>query len=197
MALLGLTLGYLIGSTPFTWLLGHTRGVDLRRVGSGNVGSANLDSAAGRTVAVAGFFLDAGKGVAAAVVGGVWGEAGQALAAWGAIAGHAWPVWLRFVGGRAQTVTLTAGAVVAPWSTLAILPILGIGFFTKNLALSWPVAVVAWPVIAVFADGTAAAVYAVGAAVLTVVRRLVGSPRMERASLRMAWLSRLLYDREP
>lgn len=197
MAFLGLAAGYLLGSIPVTWLLGRRRGIDLRRVGTGNVGSANLSSVAGRAVAVVGFFLDAGKGVAAAVVGGLWGETARVLAGWGVIVGHGWPVWLRFAGGRAQTVTLTAGAVVAPWATLAILPILGIGFFSKHLALSWPVALVVWPFVAGAVDGSAAAMYTAGAAVLAVARRLIGSPQIEGVSLRSAWRSRLLHDREP
>ncbi|MFH1103560.1 MAG: glycerol-3-phosphate acyltransferase [Actinomycetota bacterium] len=196
MALLGLGVGYLLGSLPSTWLLGRWRGVDLRRSGTGNVGSANLAHSSGVGIAVVGFFFDAAKGVAAAFLGGIWGDAGRVLAGLGVVAGHGWPPWLRFAGGRSQTVALSAGAVIAPWGTLAILPILGVGFFSRRLALSWPVAVVVWPVVSGLADGAAAAVYAAGAAMLTLVLRLIGSRQMPRQAFRRAWRSRLLYDRE-
>jgi hypothetical protein len=95
---------------------------------------------------------------------------------------------------RSQTVA--GGGGVIPWGTLAILPILGAGFFARRLALSWPVAAVVWPVVAGLADGAASAGYAAGAAVLTLVLRLIGSRLMPRQAFRGAWRSRLLYDRE-
>jgi glycerol-3-phosphate acyltransferase PlsY len=62
VAFLGLAVGYVVGSLPWTWLLGRWRGVDLRRSGTGNVGSANLARSSGVGIAVMGFTLDAGKG---------------------------------------------------------------------------------------------------------------------------------------
>jgi hypothetical protein len=87
------------------------------------------------------------------------------------------------------------GGVIAPWGTSPS-SILGVGFFSRRLALSWPVAAVVWPVVAGLADGAASAGYAAGAAVLTLVLRLIGSRLMPRQAFRRAWRSRLLYDRE-
>jgi glycerol-3-phosphate acyltransferase PlsY len=189
--------GYVVGSIPWTWLIGRWKGADLRRVGTGNVGAANLALTAGRGVATIGLLLDASKGVVAALLGGRWGGGAAAAAGLGAVAGHGWPVWLRFVGGRAQAVMLSAGAVLAPWATLAILPILGAGFFSRRLAVSWLVALVAWPAAAATSADSAAVGYTLGAGLLTLALRLRGSRQVTGASLRGAWRSRLLYDRDP
>jgi len=58
-------LAYLIGSVPFGFLVGKARGVDLRQVGSGNIGSTNIYRALGLRIAVMVFLLDAGKGLLA------------------------------------------------------------------------------------------------------------------------------------
>lgn len=197
MALVALILGYLIGSIPSTWLIGRWRGADLRRVGTGTVGAANLASIGGRAIAAGGLLLDAGKGVGAALIGSRWGTTPAALGGIGAIVGHGWPVWLGFVGGRAQSVALSAGAVMVPWGTLGILPILGVGFFTRNLALSWLVGLAAWPAAAAVTAGSAGVWYTVGAGVLTLMLRLRGSRGVATQPFRRVWRSRLLYDRDP
>jgi glycerol-3-phosphate acyltransferase PlsY len=56
---------YLLGSVPFGFLVGKAKGVDLRRVGSGNIGSTNIYRALGLPTALAVFALDAGKGLVA------------------------------------------------------------------------------------------------------------------------------------
>ena len=197
MALVALVVGYLLGSIPGTWLIGRWQGVDLRRVGTGNVGAANLAGSTGRSVAAIGLFLDAAKGVGAALLGERWGAAAGVLGGLGAIVGHGWPLWLRFAGGRSQAVALAAGAVLAPWATLALLPILGVGFVMRRLAASWLPAVAVWPVAAAVIGEWQGVLYAVGAGVLTIALRLVGGRRGGGQPWRQVWRSRLLYDRDP
>lgn len=197
VVLVAFALGYVAGSIPWAWLAGRAFGVDLRRSGSGNVGTSNVWHEASKPAAVAVFWLDVAKALAAVWIGSRWGEGGRVAAAWGAIAGHAWPVWLGFVGGRALAVALTAGMVIAPYATLAVLVGLGVGLFTRHLAVAWPLLVPIYPLLAWWWDGADAAVFAAGVGAITLVRRLVGSPLLERRPLRRAWWARLLYDREP
>ncbi len=197
VVLLALGLGYLLGSIPWAWLAGKTAGVDLRQAGSGNVGTANLSREVGFTLSVVTFFLDVAKALAAVWIAAGWGEAAQVAAGWGAIVGHGWPVWLRFVGGRAQSVVLAAGLILAPVGTLIILPILGVGLFVSRLASSWLVAGPVYVVSAFVIDGVTGGVYVVGGVVLSIARRLTGSPMLQRAPLRRAWRTRLIHDREP
>jgi glycerol-3-phosphate acyltransferase PlsY len=115
-----LMVGYAVGSIPFAWLIvrGAT-GLDLRRTGSGNVGAANaLRSTRWRTGVVVAL-LDLAKGSAAvgAVALGGGDTAARALGAFAAIAGHVFPVWLRFHGGKGVATTCGAFALLTPAAT--------------------------------------------------------------------------------
>ncbi len=108
-------LGYLLGSIPFGLLVGRQQAkVDVRRYGSGKTGATNVLRTAGRKSAALVAVLDMSKGVLAVVFAGlivgkgylVVGDFGlgslvaQVLAALAAVAGHIWPVFLKFRGGR-------------------------------------------------------------------------------------------------
>ena len=100
-------IGYLLGSIPFGVIISkRSAGVDVRDYGSGKTGATNVARVAGRKAAVLVTILDALKGLLAVVFaglifGGGWlvGSA-QVLAALAAIAGHKWPVFIKFKGGR-------------------------------------------------------------------------------------------------
>ena len=193
---LAVAVGYLLGSIPSAYLIGRIRGFDVRREGSGNVGAANVGRLAGVWFGVIVFALDVGK---ALVVFAFVGDDPVTLvaASWAVIVGHQYPVWLGFTGGRGEAVSLATGFVVAPMPMVALSPVLVVGWFTKNLALSWLLAVTVLPIVAWFVAGPTEAVFAFGVAVLTYVRRLIGSPGIGDASFGQAWWGRLLYDREP
>src|SRR5215475_9392038 len=99
----GALAGYGIGSVPFAWLLARQWGAaDLRRVGSGNVGAANVVRASGVLAGILVAVLDIAKGSASVIlVSRLTGDAAAASAAGiGAIVGHVYPVWLHFRGGK-------------------------------------------------------------------------------------------------
>jgi acyl phosphate:glycerol-3-phosphate acyltransferase len=108
--------GYLIGSIPFALLLARRRGIDIRRAGSGNVGATNVLRTVGARAAVVTLLLDAAKGVAAVVLARqLSDDVGVAVvAALAAIAGHAYPVWLGFHGGKGVATAAGAFSVLAP-----------------------------------------------------------------------------------
>src|SRR4051794_39143666 len=95
---------YLVGSIPFSYLVARARGVDLRKVGSGNIGGANVWRSSGFGPFVVAALLDILKGLLPAVVA-QWLLPGQpfAVVAVGAaaIVGHSFPVYLGFKGGKA------------------------------------------------------------------------------------------------
>ena len=115
-------LAYLLGSIPFGYLLVRAQsGKDVRALGSGNIGATNVARMAGWSIGVATLVLDAAKGFFA-----VWLmdrlSAGSIrfmmLAALAAIAGHVFPVWLRFSGGKG--VATAAGSFLAvSWPAVA------------------------------------------------------------------------------
>jgi glycerol-3-phosphate acyltransferase PlsY len=101
--LVGVAVGYVIGTFPSADLVTRlvTRGsVDIRRSGSGNPGGLNTMRVLGKGWGALVMFLDAAKGAAAGFVGLAIGDAAAYAAGTAAIAGHVWPVWTRFRGGR-------------------------------------------------------------------------------------------------
>ncbi|WP_448579278.1 glycerol-3-phosphate 1-O-acyltransferase PlsY [Thermaurantiacus sp.] len=110
-------LGYLLGSIPFGLILTRAAGGgDIRAVGSGNIGATNVLRTGKKGVALATLLLDAGKGVLA-----VWlareflSEPAALIAGLGAYAGHVWPVWLGFRGGKGVATFLGVATAVLPW----------------------------------------------------------------------------------
>lgn len=135
-----MAVGYLVGAIPFSWLIGRWRGVDIRTVGSGNVGATNLGRACGRAWGLTGFALDVVKGLGPTLAAG-WvmgwagvgvavegGEAGDGLSSaeawkWLAVAasamlGHVFPVYLGFRGGKGVATGFGVTLGVWPYLTL-------------------------------------------------------------------------------
>jgi glycerol-3-phosphate acyltransferase PlsY len=113
--------GYLLGSLPFGyWLPRAFRGIDIRTVGSGNVGASNVWRACGPPLGLSVALLDVLKGTAAALLGlYVSGELIGVLAGTAALVGHWRPLFLGF--GRGGKVVATTGGVV-----LALAPLAGL-----------------------------------------------------------------------
>src|SRR5437762_8920691 len=107
LVLMALMLGYLLGSIPFGLLLTRAAGLgDIRAVGSGNIGATNVLRTGHKGLAAATLLLDALKGLAAVLVCSTFGPLAAIAAAWGAVLGHMFPVWLRFKGGKGVATTL-------------------------------------------------------------------------------------------
>lgn len=126
---LGIIIGYLIGSIPFGVIVGRRHaGVDVRQHGSGKMGTTNVLRTAGRKAAVAVGLLDFLKGAVSAIFAGlIVGSdsieiagvtigivAAQALGALAAVAGHIFPVFARFRGGRGVFTFFGGMAALAP-----------------------------------------------------------------------------------
>jgi glycerol-3-phosphate acyltransferase PlsY len=116
-------VSYLLGSIPFSYLVARHGGVDVRRVGSGNVGATNVLRSVGKGAALAAFALDFLKGVAAGALARYVAPEGPlpAVAAVTAILGHMYPVWLRFRGGKGVATGAGAFLPLAPLPTAAAL----------------------------------------------------------------------------
>ena len=94
---------YLLGSIPFGYLVAKAMGVDIRSVGSGNIGAANVTRNAGPIAGALTLLLDAGKGYLAVWLAGHWtgwNIRWMMLGAIFAVIGHVFPVWLQFRGGK-------------------------------------------------------------------------------------------------
>jgi len=115
---------YLLGSIPAAYLaVKWSRGTDIRRVGSGNVGAANVLSAGPRWLAVPVAIFDIGKGAliiwSAQQIG--LGTTQQVTVGIFTIVGHNWPVFLRFRGGRGVFASFGVITMLSPWLGLIVL----------------------------------------------------------------------------
>src|SRR5690242_10288431 len=98
--LAGTFLSYLLGSIPFGLLVARAKGVDLRKVGSGNVGATNVVRTLGKPLGFMVFALDFLKGLVPTLVGRADDDAVALLFGIAAVLGHVFPVWLKFKGGK-------------------------------------------------------------------------------------------------
>lgn len=123
-------LAYLLGSIPFGYLLVRASGRgDVRETGSGGTGATNVTRRAGKGAGLLTLALDALKGAAAVLVARLvltegfrvdWWVAASAVAA---VAGHCFPVWLGFRGGKGVATGLGVFALLAPLALLCALPV--------------------------------------------------------------------------
>lgn len=93
--------GYLLGSMPFGyWVVLLLKHEDIRKVGSGNIGATNVLRTGSKWLAAATLLLDLAKGLAAVLIARHFWPDAVGLAALAAIAGHCFPLWLGFRGGK-------------------------------------------------------------------------------------------------
>ncbi|MBI4200351.1 MAG: glycerol-3-phosphate 1-O-acyltransferase PlsY [Chloroflexi bacterium] len=115
---LALVLAYLLGSIPSGLIIGKvTRGIDIRYHGSGATGTTNVLRTVGVGPAAAVLVADVAKGVGALLIARGLTTAsplGMALAGSLAVAGHNWPLFSRFRGGRGTTVAVGGLAIISP-----------------------------------------------------------------------------------
>ncbi len=154
-------LSFAIGGIPFGWLFARfVKGVDLRTVGSGNIGATNASRLFDGGWSVAAFLfifaLDFGKGLCAALFGyklGLWLGADahveflSVICGAAAILGHVFTPYLGFKGGKGVATTLGVVTAFAPWSSLAAVGTWGLLVgLTRYISLGSIGAMVAIPV---------------------------------------------------
>lgn len=124
------TAAYLVGALPTAHLFARRAGLDIRAMGTGNVGALNAYRSLGKSVAAMVFVVDVGKGslvMLAALAIGVpdWSMYAGALTA---MLGHNFPVYIGFRGGKGAAVMAGVSLVILPLLTLFSLPALVLGY---------------------------------------------------------------------
>jgi glycerol-3-phosphate acyltransferase PlsY len=171
---LAVTLAYLVGSVPFAFLLSRRRGIDLRRVGSGNVGAANVLRAAGVRSAVLAMCLDGVKGALAVLIAQrlTLGPATAVAAGLASVVGHIYPVWLRFRGGKGVATAAGVFAVLAPLAlAIAGSVFLVAVWITRYVSVGSLAAAVTLAVVVLLSEVPAAVTIGAAAAALLIVYR--------------------------
>ena len=168
-------LAYLIGSVPFALLLARRWGAgDLRRIGSGNLGAANVLRASGVTASILVALLDIGKGAASVRLAAslTSNPVAPAVAGLAAIVGHIYPAWLRFRGGKGVATACGAFSVLSPLAVPPVLMVFAITVWvTKYVSLGSVLASLALPPVAYATGSSSAAVLAACAASALIVFR--------------------------
>ncbi len=165
-SLLALAGGYLLGSIPFAYIVTRAFGLgDIRQVGSGNVGMTNVLRTGNKLATALTLIGDVGKGVVAVLIAKQFGDMPAMAAALGAFAGHIFPLWLDFKGGKGFATYL---GIVAALSWPAALLVAGTWLVTAAIgrisSLSALVAAAVSPIYMAFLGPWP---YAVGAAILS------------------------------
>jgi glycerol-3-phosphate acyltransferase PlsY len=149
---------YLLGSIPFGFLAAKAKGIDIRSVGSGNIGATNAMRVLGKPAGIGVLLLDALKGYAAVA----WlamvalkscnatnadTETLRIIAGIGAVLGHNYTCWLRFKGGKGIATTAGVYLALAPWAVLIALGVFVLAvLLTKYVSVGSISAAVALPV---------------------------------------------------
>jgi glycerol-3-phosphate acyltransferase PlsY len=137
VALIG--FAYLLGSIPTGYILGKFSGVDVRQVGSGNVGATNVARAVGKWQGVLTLLADAVKGMVPVAIGLRMNLQPEAIAAIASAAflGHLYPVFLKFRGGKGVATGLGALLIIAPLATLLLVGVFAaVVYSTRIVSLS-------------------------------------------------------------
>ena len=144
---------YAVGSIPTAYLLGKwLHGIDIRKVGYRNAGVANVWRQMSPRAGLLVLLIDAGKGMAAVTIARrmIPGDASVILAGFAAVAGHNWPAFLKFHGGRGAATAMGVLSFVLPYATLPLVVVSLCTFWLTNrfliamLCLFIPLPFVAW-----------------------------------------------------
>lgn len=151
-----LGLGFLLGSVPTGYWLARSKGIDIRKKGSGNIGATNVGRILGKEWGYLIFALDAMKGWIAVWVAGDFFQVGDGWTVgtgMAAVAGHIFSPWLNFRGGKG--VATSAGVLLglAPAVLLGTAAIWGVSFAVKRIvSVSSLLAAAAFPFLVIWLE---------------------------------------------
>jgi glycerol-3-phosphate acyltransferase PlsY len=183
-------VGYLVGSVPAAYLVARlSEGVDVRHEGEGNVGARNVFHVVGPAWGIATFAADFAKGAVVAALFRSQPAWQVALAGVAVLVGHAYPVWLRFIGGKGLSTAGGFTAVLMPWPTLIGAACSGIAWAVSRTFLPTTVVgivatIVAAPLVGV---GWPTVATVIGLFALTGVKRALDEGRMRDVEAATGW----------
>jgi len=157
---IAIVIGYLLGSIPSAYLAGRLKkGIDIRQVGSKNMGAMNVFYQVGPIEAVLVTLVDLGKGIGAILLMR-WlldipltstFDFLTGLTAVAAIMGHIFPVFLKFRGGKGAAPAIGILIFLMPWAVRFLFAVFAIAlFFTRNPTFSYSLLLIVFPFVAGF-----------------------------------------------
>ena len=192
---------YLIGTVPIAYLTGRAAaGVDVRELGSGNIGASNIWHSVSKTLVVPVGLAQIAQGLAAVLLAKAagLGAGGQAASGIAVLIANDWNPWLRFAGGRGIGQTIGVVLALAPWALAAFIVVSLTGVALRAIPQFVALALVATPAAAALAGEPFAVVAGCTAiAALALVKRLLANGAPDASCPRPeVWFIRLLCDRD-
>ncbi|WP_372994684.1 glycerol-3-phosphate 1-O-acyltransferase PlsY [Lutispora sp.] len=143
-------IAYFLGNISASYIIAkYTKGIDIRKYGSGNAGATNVFRTLGPKAGLLAFLGDALKGAIAVILGYITGgEDGQIAAGIFVVMGHNWPILLGFKGGKGIATTIGAMIAINPYIVAAIVPIgIVIIIITKYVSLASVMGMTLFPIL--------------------------------------------------
>jgi len=197
LGILSLIIGYLLGSIPVAYIVSRVRsGVDIRTIGSGNMGGANVMREIGTHEGAFVGLSDIAKGAGAILIAQALGvpELWVFGAGFAAVVGHNFPVFAGFRGGRGSATIIGIFLVLAPIATLVTLAVVAIPFFaSRNFAGAVLIGLALSPLFAWLLEGSLSLVrYVLAIDLFMLIRNLPDVRRL----LAKGVVRDMIYDRQ-
>ena len=191
---------YALGSIPIAYLAGRAKGVDVRDVGSGNVGASNVWQSVSRALVVPVGLAQIAQGGGAVLLARALDqpEGVQVAAGVAAIVANNWNPWLRFRGGRGVGAAIGVIGAFSPPALGAFIAVSVAGVALRTIPQGVAAALAGAPVAAAAAgeSATVSGGLAVICGAILLKRVLANEAPDARYERPRVWLTRLLYDRD-
>jgi len=182
MELLLVIFSYLLGSIPSGFIIGKFSGLDVRTVGSGNIGATNVARVIGKGRGLLTLAADTAKGFIPVFIAlqMAFSDAVVGLIGAAVFLGHLYPVFLKFIGGKGVATGFGVLLALAPAATLILVGVFGAVFLASRIvSLSSMTAAIAAPLILwLFNYSPAAVVMTIFLAIMIVVRHRANIQRL-------------------
>ena len=197
---IAIVCGYIIGSFPSAYIAGRLRkGIDIRKVGTQNMGTMNVLYQVGVVEGISVLLLDMAKGVLAILLARWLGATTliQFCTAAAAVIGHNFPIFLKFRGGKGGATSLGILLFLIPKAIPFYIGILIISLvFTRNLTFSYGVALGCFPLVAwLIYDSAALTVFSIAILLFIAVNNVPGIMKVIREGWHSAIIRTSLKDR--
>lgn len=197
-----LVAAYLVGAIPVAFLVVKWRfGVDIRRYGTGGVGASNVFKSFSKPLGILVFFYDIGKGILVIWIARLLGMnlAMQIAVSLAVIAGHNWPVFLRFNAGRGLATTMGASFYLFPWGLWCFAGGAAFTLIIGSSPLPVLIGMMALPVASFAHHEPIEITLGLTLFLVVLIFRRLTAPRTSKAasvSRRELFINRLLFDRD-
>ncbi len=152
MLVLSIVIAYLLGSISPSTLIARKHGINIKKAGSGNAGTTNTLRVLGLKAALATMVIDIGKGAVSVGIGYLLaGHIGAMAAVPAAFAGHCWPIYYKFKGGKGVAVAFGAIVAFSPKLGLSLLLIIVLTvLISRRVSVGSVVVAIACPILCWF-----------------------------------------------